>query len=184
MRSCLSEKGGAALQVRTMVQCGLFSALICICAWLSVPVGNVVFTMQTFGVFLTLLLLGGKRGTVAVFVYLLLGAVGLPVFSGFRGGIGALLGPTGGYLLGFLVMSLCYWVLNAVFGEKPVTSAVGLCAGLLLCYSFGVCWLAFYLAEQSAGALLLQSVVPYLLPDCLKLMLAQLCARKLKRFVY
>jgi hypothetical protein len=76
-------------------------AILCVCGWLTVPVGDSVLTMQTFGVFLTLYQLGGRRGTGTIIVYLLLGAVGLPVFSGFRGGLGMLLGATGGYLLGF-----------------------------------------------------------------------------------
>lgn len=172
------------MQIKNMALCGLFSAILCICAWLSIPAGSVVFTMQTFGVFLSLLLLGGKRGTAAILVYLILGAVGLPVFSGFRGGLGALFGPTGGFLLGFLMMAVCYWFATAVFGRRPAMTVIGLCAGLLMCYIFGTCWFLFYVGGRSVGAVLLQSVVPYLIPDCVKLMLALLCARKLKRFVY
>ena len=78
-----------------LVLIALFAALMALCAWVTVPYA-VPFTMQTFGVFLALLLLGGKRGTICMAVYLLLGAVGLPVFSGFRGGVGALVGSTGG----------------------------------------------------------------------------------------
>ena len=85
-----------------LVLIALFAALMALCAWVTVPYA-VPFTMQTFGVFLALLLLGGKRGTICMAVYLLLGAVGLPVFSGFRGGVGALVGSTGGYLVGFIV---------------------------------------------------------------------------------
>jgi biotin transport system substrate-specific component len=100
------------MKLQNMVRCGCCAALIAVCAWLSVPVGQIAVTMQTFGVFLTLLLMGGKKGTLACGVYLLLGAVGLPVFSGFQGGPGVLLGPTGGYLLGFLLLALCYWLLQ------------------------------------------------------------------------
>ena len=89
------------LKTRDLTLIALFAALIAICAWLTVPMPDVPFTMQTFGVFAALLLLGGKRGTLSILLYLLLGAAGLPVFSGFRGGIGSLLGTTGGYLVGF-----------------------------------------------------------------------------------
>ena len=85
-----------------MTLCALFGALIALCSWLCVPIGDIAFTMQTFAVFLTLGLLGGKWGTVTILVYLLLGAVGMPVFTAFRGGIGVLAGVTGGYLWGFL----------------------------------------------------------------------------------
>ena len=74
-----------------MVVCSLFSSLIAICAWISIPIGDIAFTLQTFAVFLALGTLGGKWGTVSILIYLALGAVGLPVFSGFQGGIGTLL---------------------------------------------------------------------------------------------
>ena len=97
--------------LKGMILCALFAALMAVCSWITIPY-VVPFTMQTFGVFLALLLLGGKRGTICMAVYLLLGAVGLPVFSGFRGGVGALVGSTGGYLVGFIVSALLMWALS------------------------------------------------------------------------
>ena len=92
----------AKLGTRDMALVALMTALMAICSWISIPT-TVPFTLQTLGVFLACALLGGKRGSLAVFVYLLLGALGLPVFAGFSGGAGALLGSTGGYILGFLL---------------------------------------------------------------------------------
>ena len=86
----------------------LFVAVMAICSWVSIP-SAVPFTLQTFAVFCALCLLGGKRGTIAILVYIALGAIGLPVFSGFSGGIGILLGTTGGYIWGFLLTGLLYW---------------------------------------------------------------------------
>ena len=80
------------MKVRNMALCALFAALLAVCAWLAIPVGDTAFTMQTFGVLLTLGLLGGRWGSVSILLYLLLGLVGLPVFSGFQGGFGVLLG--------------------------------------------------------------------------------------------
>ena len=102
------------MKARNMALCGLFTAILTVCAWISIPVGDMVITLQTFGIFLTLGLLGGKYGTVTMLVYLLLGAVGAPVFSGFRGGLGALLGTTGGYLFGFMLTCLCYRLLTGL----------------------------------------------------------------------
>jgi peptide/nickel transport system permease protein len=102
-----------------------------LCAWMSVTVGQMAFTMQTFGVFLTVLLLGGGSGTAACCVYLLLGALGLPVFSGFQGGIGVLLGPTGGYLFGFLATALIYWLVTALGRDKEISRLLGMVLGLL-----------------------------------------------------
>lgn len=95
-----------------MVLCGLFSALLAICAWICIPVLHITYTLQTFAIFLALFTLGGKWGTLTIGIYLLLGAVGVPVFSGFRGGFGALLGVTGGFLWGFLLSGILYWMLK------------------------------------------------------------------------
>ena len=173
------------MKIRNMALCGLFAALLALCAWISVPGAGVVFTLQTFGVALTLLLLGGKRGTLTVFVYLLLGVVGLPVFTGFQGGIGTLLNVTGGYIVGFLIWALLYWLITAVAPKKQVFAMV---AGLLVCYAFGSAWFyTLYLQSGSViglGAFLLKCLVPYLLPDAAKVSLAFLLASRLKRFVY
>ena len=158
-----------------MVLCGLFSALLAICAWISIPVFQLTFTLQTFAVFLALFTLGGKWGTLTIGIYLLLGSVGLPVFSGFRGGLGALLGVTGGFLWGFLLTGIAYWALERVC--KPL----GICLGLAACYLAGSIWYSFYAGNAGFGAALLQCVLPYLLPDILKIALAQYLAKRLRR---
>jgi len=111
----MPEKTVPRLGIRDLTLIALFTALTAVCAWISVPVPApfVQFTMQTFAVFAVLLVLGGKRGTYAVTAYLLLGAVGAPVFSNFRGGLGVLLGTTGGYILGFFFQALLYWWMSA-----------------------------------------------------------------------
>jgi biotin transport system substrate-specific component len=154
------------VKLQNLVRCGCCAALMALCAWLAVPVGDISFTMQTFGVFLTLLILGGGKGTAACCVYLLLGTVGLPVFSGFQGGLGVLLGPTGGYLWGFLALCLCFWVL-----KKPLGELVAMILGLMLCYVCGTVWFSVTYGG-SLWTVLLKCVVPYLLPDAIKLFLA------------
>lgn len=171
------------MKARNMVQVALFAALLAACAWISIPAGDIAFTLQTFGVALALLLLGGKQGTLAVLIYLLLGAAGLPVFSGFRGGAGMLLGTTGGYLTGFLLIGIVYWLVTKL-GGKPL---IALILGQLLCYGFGSVWYSLLYAGSSTmglGLIVLKCVVPYLLPDALKLTLAFLLAKRLSRFVY
>lgn len=114
----------------------LMAALIALCAWISVPLGPVPFTMQTFGIFAALGLLGGRRGTLAFLIYLLLGIVGLPVFSGFSAGAGVLFGATGGYLLGYLAAALLFWGLTAKLGQTHPSGdglGHGAGAGALLC---------------------------------------------------
>lgn len=174
------------MKARNMALCGLFTAVLAICAWISMPMGDTVITLQTFGIFLTLGLLGGKRGTVTVLVYLLLGAIGAPVFSGFRGGLGALLGTTGGYIFGFMSTSILYWIMTSI-KDTPRIRLIAMVLGLLLCYICGSWWyLTRYLtaAQTTLGLVLLKCVVPYLIPDAIKLTLAWVLTGKLKRFVY
>ena len=172
--------------VRDMVYCAIGAVLIALCAWISVPVLEIAFTMQTFGVFLILGLLGGRRGTISVGVYLLLGLVGVPVFSGFRG-TDALFGVTGGYILGFLGSALTYWLVTSLLGEKFRAQLLGMVLGLLVCYGFGSVWFcALYLRGGSSialGAVVAKCVVPYLLPDAVKIALALSLTRRLKRFI-
>ncbi len=178
--------GKKAFSLRDMVLCGLFAAILAVSAWLTVP-GEVPFTLQTFGVFATLGLLGGKRGTAAIGLYLVLGAVGLPVFSGFRGGFGVLLGTTGGYIFGFLLSGLLYWVLTVLLGNKGWVRLLAMVLGLLLCYAAGTGWfLLIYLQKTgpiSLGVVLAKCVVPFLLPDAVKLTLAWLLSHRLAQFV-
>lgn len=158
-----------------MILCGLFSALIAICAWICVPVFHITYTLQTFAIFLALFTLGGKWGTVTILVYLLLGAVGLPVFSGFRGGLGALLGVTGGFLWGFALTGPVYW------GFEKLCKPLGALLGLLLCYGCGCIWYSVYMGNIGIGAAIVQCAVPYVVPDMLKLALARYLSGRLPR---
>lgn len=158
-----------------MVLCSLFAALIAICAWLSIPVPPVAFTMQTFGILLTLGVLGGKWGTAAILLYLLLGTVGLPVFTGFRGGAGALLDASGGFLWGFLLAGGCYWALER-FGKFPAMAA-----GQLVCYVCGCFWFTVYTPGASVWAAAAACVAPYMIPDGIKLWLALSLSRRMEK---
>ena len=159
---------------RKLTRCALFAAMMALCAWIGLPLGHTVFTMQTFGVLLALGVLGGKRGTISILCYLLLGGAGLPVFSGFRGGIGAILGPTGGYLWGFLATGLVFWLLEK--WSRPAA----MIAGLIVCYTCGTVWYMTYTGGALA-AVLAQTVLPYLIPDAVKLVLALRLTKRLKK---
>ena len=164
------------MKVRNMALCALFAALLAVCAWISIPAGDIAITMQTFGIFLTLGVLGGKRGTIAIATYLLLGVVGLPVFSGFQGGAAVLLGPTGGFLWGFLAAALVYWMVQGL------GNLTAMAAAMAVCYLCGCLWFSHY-----AGAGLAESfavcVLPYLIPDALKLWLAWSVSRRLRKYI-
>ena len=171
------------LTVRDLVLCALMAALLAVCAWISFPVLEIAYTLQTFGVFFALLVLGGARGTLAILVYILLGAVGLPVFTGFRGGIDALLGVTGGYILGFLFTGLVYWLVTGLLGRKLWVKILA----LVLCYAFGSGWFltVYFRNGKSIGvwALLMKCVIPYLPADAIKMALALVLAPRVAKAV-
>ena len=170
----------ARLSALDMAQIALFTALISVCAWISIPT-TVPFTLQTFGVLCALGLLGGKRGTLAVLLYLLLGAVGVPVFSGMRGGVGMLLGVTGGFLAGFLACGLVYWLFTRLLGERYWVKVIGLLLGLIVCYALGTVWFTVAYAGPSGpvrlGTAILWCVTPFLVPEAVKFALAALAVR-------
>ena len=167
--------------VRDLTLMAFFAALLAVCSWLSIPAA-VPFTLQTFAVFLTLLLLPAAQGIGAIAVYLLLGAVGLPVFSGFRGGIAALLGPTGGYLTGFLVTGLCCLLAEKLHQNTLPRRTAFLVVGLLLCYALGTVWFVrtYTAAPMTFGKALSMCVFPFLLPDAVKLALAVVLSLRLR----
>lgn len=165
-----------------MAYIAVFAVLIAICSWISVP-ATVPFTLQTFGVFLAVGVLGGKRGSLAVLVYLLLGIVGLPVFAGFAGGIGVVLGSTGGYIIGFLFSALVMWAMERLLGKKTWVLGLSMVLGLVVCYAFGTAWfMAVYANTTGAiglGTALGWCVIPFILPDLLKIALALVTCKRL-----
>lgn len=177
----------AKLGTRDMALVALMTALMAICSWISIPT-TVPFTLQTLGVFLACALLGGKRGSLAVLVYILLGAVGLPVFAGFTGGAGALLSSTGGYILGFLLQALVMWGMEAVWGrDRWWKLGISMFLGLVACYAAGTLWFMVVYARTSGpvGVTMVLSwcVFPFVVPDLIKLALALLLQRRIGRYV-
>lgn len=168
-----------------MAYMALFAVLMAVCSWISLPLGPVPFTLQTFAVFLAVGVLGGRRGTITILVYILMGAVGLPVFSNFSGGIGQLMGATGGYILGFLGSALVMWAMEALLGKKTWVLAVSMVLGLVVCYAFGTFWFMQVYARTSGPvgvmAALGWCVFPYVLPDLGKIALALLLGNRLSR---
>ena len=171
------------IKTADMVYIAIGAALIAICSWISVPM-TVPFTLQTFAVFFVLMTLGGERGTIATVVYVIMGAVGLPVFSGFKGGLGVLLGSTGGYIVGFIVMGLIYIVITKIFTEKIIPSIAALVIGLAACYAFGTAWFMFVYIRNTGpvGVMTVLSwcVFPFIIPDIVKMALAVVISRRVR----
>ena len=176
----------AARRSRTydIVYVSLFSVLIAVCSWISIQT-VVPFTLQTLGVFLSVCVLGGRRGTLSVLVYILLGAAGLPVFSGFTGGIGILLGNTGGYIIGFLISALVMWGIERLWGNGRALQLISMLIGLLVCYSFGTAWFMIVYTRGngpvSLAAVLGWCVIPFIVPDLAKIAVVFLIGPRIRK---
>ncbi len=174
------------LRTVEMAYIAMAAIIIAVCSWISIPT-VIPFTLQTFAVFCVLSILGGKCGTIAVALYLLIGLTGVPVFAGMKGGIGVLLGNTGGYVVGFIWMGLIYWLAVKCFGKKLRVEIIALLIGLFVLYAFGTAWFMLVYTKNTGavglGAALSWCVFPFIIPDLLKLGLALLIARRVRRFL-
>ena len=170
------------LSVREITLIAIAIALITVCSWISVPL-MIPVTLQTFAVCLVTALLGLKMGLWSLTGYILLGAVGIPVFSGFRGGIGVLLGVTGGYIVGFFFTALTVGLTVKRFGRSLPVLLLSMTFGVLLCYAFGTAWFMVVYARGgnavTLGGALGMCVVPYLIPDGIKIVLAAVLVKRL-----
>ena len=172
------------LQTLDIVYIAFCAALITVLSWINIP-AVVPFTLQTFAVFCVLGLIGGKRGTLAVVVYILMGVIGLPVFTGFIGGIGIVLGTTGGYIIGFIFIGLIYWLMENTTKNTLPCKVAALLIGLLVCYAFGTAWFMIVYTRQTGpvgiAAALSWCVIPFIIPDIIKLALAVFISKRLRK---
>ena len=171
-------------KTRDIVYMGVFTAMISICSWISIP-ASIPFTLQTMGVFTTVGLLGGKRGTLTVLTYILLGAIGIPVFAGLTGGVSVLLGTTGGYIIGFLLSALLMWGIETIMGRNQIVLAFSMIAGLIVCYVFGTAWFMLIYTQHSGviglSTVLGLCVIPFIIPDLIKIGVALFLTNRLKK---
>ena len=153
-----------------MTMTALMTAVTCILAPLSIPIGPVPISLTNFAIYLSLYLLDWKKGTISYFIYLLLGFAGLPVFSGFTGGVAKLAGPTGGYIVGFIPMAIIAgFVIDHC--KKRWVQLVGMIVGTMICYALGTVWFCFQ-ANYTVSAALAVCVIPFIPADLIKMVLA------------
>ncbi len=163
------------------------TVIIAVCSWISIP-ATVPFTLQTFAVCLVTAVFGLKTGLWTVVIYILLGAIGIPVFSGFRGGLGALLGTTGGYIVGFIFTSLIVGLSVDKLGRSPLILTLSMVIGILVCYAFGTVWFMVVYAQKTGPIGIMTAltwcVFPYLIPDGCKIALAVLLSGRIQRLMF
>ena len=168
------------IRTKQMVLIALMTAVTCVLGPLSIPLpfSPVPISLTNFAIFLAIFVLGMKNGTISFIIYLLLGAVGVPVFSSFRGGLQVLAGPTGGYLIGFIFLALIMGFALEHFDRKLVPTIIGIIIGMAVCYAFGTVWLAKLLSLSFKEGLMM-GVIPYLPGDAAKIIIAAIVGPKL-----
>ena len=172
--------------IRNMVYTAMMTALIVVCTWIQIPM-TVSFTMQTFAVMCAGALLGPLWGTLSVVLYLAIGAIGVPVFSGFRGGFAVLGGATGGFLIGFILTAL---VVGLVWFhcKNLIIRCISMIVGDIICFAFGTIW--FYILYTTGGKditigyVLSICVIPFILPDLGKIVLSFLLSWRLEKVLH
>lgn len=184
------QKAAGKGKTYDMAYIAVFTVLIAVCSWISIPTA-IPFTLQTFAVFLAADVLGGRRGTLAVTLYVLLGAIGVPVFAQFTGGLGIILGNTGGYIIGFIFSALVMWLMEFIYIRKLhmkrtiFTQTVSMALGLLTCYAAGTAWFMFVYMKDTGPigltTVLGWCVIPFIIPDAVKIALALMLGKILRR---
>ncbi|MEG2200422.1 MAG: biotin transporter BioY, partial [Anaerovorax sp.] len=175
---------------KQLILCSLFAALTAICSMISIPLPftPIPINLATLSVFLAGGLLGSKYGAISQFIYVLLGAIGLPIFHNFTGGFGILVGPTGGYIVGYIAGA---WVAGFVIerwlpSNKGKLQYILLCFALLMglfsCYLLGTVWFMKVSGANLVTALV-SCVVPFLIGDTLKILAGSFLIQRLKQFV-
>ena len=168
--------------VKEMAVTAVMTAILCILGpWaIQIPISPVPISLCSMGIYFVLYVLGMKLGTLSVLLYVLLGTFGLPVFTNFSGGFGKLLGPTGGYIIGYLFLAILCGFFLWRFPEKLVWHILGFILGTSVLYLFGTLWLQYQLS-LSFPAALMAGVIPYIPGDVVKLILAIAVATPLKK---
>lgn len=167
-----------------MVLCSIFAAVMCVFSMITIPIGVVSITLAVFGVMLIALTLGTKRAVITIALFILIGAIGLPVFSGFKGGISVLFGPTGGYITSYIFMAL---IIGRLTKKLPANKAAAFfikfsacLAGLIVCYALGTVQFVFLQSVNITQALWL-CVIPFIPFDIIKIIFAVTISDVIKR---
>lgn len=173
----------SAHQLRNMVYAALMAALTAAGAYIAIPIGPVPIVLQNLFVMLAGLLLGGRWGLISIAVYLVAGAIGLPVFAGGTGGIAKFVGPTGGYLIGFALAAFLIGLISEKGKGKVVIDILAMLLGTLLIYAIGVTWLKVVTGMDFAKAMSV-GMLPFLIGDALKIAAAIPIARAVRPIIH
>lgn len=170
------------LNTKSIAFIGVSAALTAVCSQIALPLPlGVPMTLQTFSIALAGYLLGKRDGTLSTIVFILLGAAGAPVFAGFKGGISVLIGPTGGFLAGFILMALLCGIASDI-KNKAAVILISL-AGLACAHIFGLIWLIHVSGTSLKNAFLLASA-PFIIKDIISMIIAYIIASRISEAVF
>jgi len=172
------------MNTKKMILCALFAALTAVCSMISIPLPftPVPINLATLSVFLAGGLLGSRYGALSQLVYVLLGAIGLPVFSGFTGGLGTLIGHTGGYIIGYVAAAWLIGFMIEKLGHGFYKNIISMSSGMAVCYALGTLWFMYITSTGLAAALIL-CVVPFLIGDAIKIIAGSILVKKLHKLI-
>lgn len=176
----MQEKTANVSAVRQLCFIALMSAVMCLLGPLSIPIGPVPISVMTLIIYLTIYVLGMKMGTISCIVYLMLGFVGVPVFAGYTGGAAKLLGPTGGYLAGYIFLTLVSGFIMERFSYKRIWCIAAMILGTAVLYLFGTVWFMI-LTGQGIGYAVSACVAPFVIGDLAKIILAELVGQEVRK---
>ncbi|URZ08582.1 biotin transporter BioY [Clostridium felsineum] len=162
------------MSTKDLILCALFAAISCVLSQISIPIGTVPITMQVMAVYLAGVILGEKRGFISQLVYVVLGSIGVPVFAGFSGGIGAVVGPTGGFIIAFPFMTLIVGYVSDKY-KKRIPIIISMVVASVFCYILGSVWLAL-MTKMSFLAAIKVAVLPFILFDIIKIIIVSIVA--------
>lgn len=163
-----------------MTLIALFAALSAVFSQIIIPIGPIPINLGLLAIFICGGALGWKNGTISISIYILLGLVGVPVFTGFQGGFAKIAGPTGGYIIGYLFAVFIVGLTASKLGRKVWALAVGMIIGLILCYTFGTVWFMILMGQGLIESLIL-CVFPFIIGDAVKIIVAILIIKALEK---
>lgn len=174
-----------SITTKDLILMAMFSALTAVLSQilLPIPFSPIPINLATLSVFLAGACLGGKKGAISQLIYLLLGAAGLPVFTGMGSGIGIIAGPTGGYIIGYIVAAYLTGLICFKFPKTYINTAIAMLTGLLFCYFFGTLWYMF-LTKVNFTSALAMCVIPFLPGDFIKIAAACLVVKRLRKAIH
>lgn len=168
------------MNIKKLTSVALMTAVICILAPLSIPIGAVPVSFTNLAVYFAVYLIGTKYATYSYLIYYLLGLVGLPVFSGFTGGIGKAIGPTGGCLIGFFFMAIISGIFIEKFKHSRLMQLLGMILGTIIVYIFGTLWFSFVMDKTLIESFMV-CVAPFIIGDLVKMVIAMYVGTEIKK---